>query len=61
MFPHEVEILNKLDQSQIVCDRCGATLGNYRNGDVCSADLDDPCPGFVWVENAVGSKGGYRS
>jgi hypothetical protein len=35
----------------VICDRCGATLDTY--GDACTAALDDPCPGFMAVENAL--------
>ena len=34
-----------------ICDRCGATLASYDRD--CSADLDDPCPGFTTVEFAL--------
>ena len=33
-----------------ICDRCGATLDTF--ADVCEADLDDPCPGFLAIDNA---------
>ncbi|MCP3735644.1 hypothetical protein M9979_12245 [Sphingomonas sp. RP10(2022)] len=35
----------------VICERCGATMVTY--ADVCSAALDDPCPGFQAIENAV--------
>jgi len=34
---------------KVICDRCGATLETYSD---CPADLSDPCPGFVTIENA---------
>ena len=33
----------------VICTRCGATLATY--ADKCSAALDDPCPGFVTIED----------
>lgn len=35
----------------VICVRCGATMATY--ADKCSADLDDACPGFVRIEEAV--------
>lgn len=35
----------------VICDRCDATLPTY--ADKCSAALDDACPGFQAIENAV--------
>lgn len=35
--------------SSVICTRCGATLDTY--ADACSADLADPCPGFMTIEN----------
>jgi hypothetical protein len=32
------------------CPKCGAT--SITMADVCSADLADPCPGFMAIENA---------
>ena len=37
--------------SSVICSRCGATLATY--ADECSADLADPCPGFMTVEDAI--------
>lgn len=34
-----------------ICNRCGATLATY--ADQCTAALDDPCPGFVALEEAL--------
>lgn len=34
-----------------ICERCGATLATY--AELCSAPLDDPCPGFMTVEAAI--------
>lgn len=33
-----------------ICDRCGATLDTF--ADACSADLTDPCQGFLTIDNA---------
>lgn len=52
----EVGILNRLDQDQVICKRCGARLIDYRRSEKCSADLDDPCPGFLWVEHQVNQR-----
>ena len=42
---------------QVICDRCGATMATY--ADACTAALDDPCPGFLTIEDAVAlAKGG---
>lgn len=35
---------------KVICGRCGATLDTF--ADQCSADLDDPCPGFVAIDEA---------
>jgi len=32
----------------VICDRCGATYKTMN--DVCSADLLDPCQGFVRID-----------
>lgn len=34
----------------IICERCGATFQTMN--EVCSADLLDPCPGFMAIEEA---------
>lgn len=34
----------------VICDRCGATLDTF--ADACTADLADPCPGFMAVDGA---------
>lgn len=47
------EALGALCQEQTICGRCGATLAQYRAGKQCSADLADPCPGFMWVEESL--------
>lgn len=36
---------------KVICARCGATLETY--SDRCSAMLDDPCPGFMAIEEAT--------
>jgi hypothetical protein len=41
----------------VICDRCGATMATY--ADDCSAPLDEACPGFLAIEQAV-AKGGAR-
>jgi hypothetical protein len=33
---------------KVICERCGATFKTYN--DACSADLLDPCPGFLTVD-----------
>lgn len=33
---------------KVICERCGATFKTMN--DVCSADLLDPCPGFVAID-----------
>lgn len=33
-----------------ICKDCQATLGTY--ADQCSADFDDPCPGYLAIERA---------
>lgn len=35
---------------RVICDRCSATIHTYHSS--CSADLSDPCPGFMAVERA---------
>lgn len=35
----------------VICPKCNATLGTYAQ--VCAADLQDPCPGFMAVEMAM--------
>lgn len=40
----------KLGDEQI-CSRCGATLASY--ADLCNAALDEACPGFERIEQAV--------
>ena len=32
----------------VICNRCGATYKTMN--DVCSADILDPCPGFVRID-----------
>jgi hypothetical protein len=33
-----------------ICQRCGATLDTF--ADACTADLTDPCPGFLAIDRA---------
>jgi hypothetical protein len=33
---------------EIICERCGATFKTMN--DACSADLLDPCPGFLRID-----------
>ena len=40
-------------KGRVICDRCGATIDTY--ADACTADLDDPCPGFLTIEEALGN------
>lgn len=49
----ETAILDGLAQTQVICIRCAASLAEYRRGDRCIAALDDPCPGFRWVETVL--------
>ena len=37
-------------RDSVICKDCGATLGTY--ADACTADLDDPCPGYLAIERA---------
>lgn len=39
-----------LGDGRAICDRCGATLESY--ADICSANFDEACPGFVAIESA---------
>ncbi len=32
----------------VICSRCGARYATY--ADVCSADLDERCPGFIVID-----------
>lgn len=34
----------------VICQKCGAGLNTY--ADHCTADLAEPCPGFIAIENA---------
>jgi len=34
----------------VICKRCSATLGTF--ADDCTADLAEPCPGFLAIERA---------
>jgi hypothetical protein len=34
-----------------ICHRCGATVDTY--ADACTASLDDACPGFIAIEEAL--------
>lgn len=36
---------------ECICSRCGATLASY--ADLCSAALDERCPGFERIEQVV--------
>lgn len=42
-------VANKL-AGKIICDRCKCTLDRYAVD--CTADLADPCPGFMSIEAA---------
>ncbi len=46
----ETIVLNQQDPHQVVCGTCGATLGQYRLGEKCTAPLDVRCEGFQRVE-----------
>lgn len=41
-----------------ICDRCGATVDTF--ADDCSAELDDPCPGFLAIDKAKDQFKGRR-
>lgn len=34
--------------NKVICDRCGATFKTMNTA--CTADLLDPCPGFISVD-----------
>lgn len=52
----EQEILDAEDQLQVICNDCGATLDQYRNGNGCTANLDEWCDGFNWIERTLGNE-----
>lgn len=54
--PHETAALDRLDQSKVICNRCGATLTDYRDGEKCNADLADACEGYQFVESILTQK-----
>lgn len=35
---------------KVICDRCGCNLDTF--ADKCSAPLDEPCPGFMAIDEA---------
>lgn len=39
----------------VICGRCMATLATF--ADVCTAALNDPCPGFAAIEAAKNAFG----
>jgi hypothetical protein len=45
-----VRVETGLGKAGVICGRCGATLETYN--DQCTAALDDPCPGFLAIEEA---------
>lgn len=49
----ETIVLNQQDPHQVVCKTCGATLGQYRLGEKCSAPLHVRCDGFQRVETML--------
>lgn len=53
MTPQERKILDLRDQGAVICIRCLATLSEYRQGQKCTAPLQEACPGFMWVEETV--------
>lgn len=58
MTPEQRQIVEeKLGDGSVICDRCGATFAAY--SDQCTAALDDPCPGFIAVEKALGNETDY--
>lgn len=47
---HEGAFVKEKLGTDPICNRCGATLDTF--ADDCSADLDDPCPGFLAIDGA---------
>jgi ribosomal protein L40E len=47
----EREFIENAIHQEVICDRCGATLETY--ADVCTAQLNERCPGFVLIENTL--------
>ncbi len=43
----------KLGDGRVICPTCTATLETYLDGSLCTAQLDEKCPGFVAVEEAM--------
>lgn len=50
MNQSELDHVERTLGDAVICQRCGATLATY--AEICSADLDDPCPGFLAIERA---------
>ncbi len=42
----------------VICKRCDATLKTF--ADACTADLAEPCPGFLAIEQAKADYKGSR-
>ncbi len=49
MLDEEAFVEKELGDS-VICSRCSAKLNTYAT--VCTADLSDPCPGFMAIEEA---------
>jgi ribosomal protein L40E len=56
----EREFVERTLGDQEICSKCHATLGTF--ADVCTAGLQDSCPGYLAIEQAktdfAASKGG---
>lgn len=53
--PQEIERARQVLADRVICDRCGATFTTYMDFSACKAALDEACPGFVAVEEAMKS------
>jgi hypothetical protein len=50
MSKDEIAFVERTLGNSVICHRCDATLGSYSED--CTADLQDPCPGFLAIEQA---------
>lgn len=46
----EQKYVEKTLGDSIICLDCSCTLATF--ADACTADLDDPCPGYIAIDNA---------
>ena len=46
----EAAYVEKQLRDRVICAKCQATLATY--AEKCSADLSEPCPGFLRIELA---------